>query len=146
VSGTLSHSPADILRYALVSLGLGTLAPTTPWPVFAGQEPSAPDNCITVYDVAGTDSGYVQQGERQEQHGWQVRVRGQDHATGYAKARAVAVALDEDLYQETVTIGASSYLVWSVTRTSDVLSLGLDSPASKRHLFTVNGTICVRQL
>lgn len=144
--GTLTHSPADILRYALASLGLGSLAPASPWPVYAGQEPSSPDDCITVYDVAGTDSGYVQQGERQEQHGWQVRIRGQDHATGYTKARAVAVALDEDLYHLTVTIGAASYLIWSATRTSDVLALGLESPASQRHLFTVNGTICVRQL
>lgn len=145
--GALAHSPADIVRKLLIVLELGSeQASGEPWPVFAAGEPDKPDSAITVYDTTGVKQGRIMQGETQERHGVQVRIRAANHTGGYGKARAIAVALDEDVYQETVTIGNARYLVHSISRTSDVLALGKESPNSKRSLFTVNGTVMVRQI
>lgn len=114
------------------------------WPVFVGLEPSSPDNCITVYDTVGEKNGRVMTtGEMQLHHGIQVRIRAVDHPTGFTKARAIAVALDEEVYGADVFIDdgqrpASTYRVHSYTRRSGVFALGDESPNSKRQLFTVN--------
>lgn len=149
MSGSLAHSPADVVRRLVIGLGHGT-APAIPpgaWPVYIGTEPSAPDDCVTVFDTEGRIVGAVQHnGEVQEYHGIQVRVRAADYATGYAKARAIAVALDTDVERDAVTVGAGSYCACSVTRTSDVVSLGLDRPQGRRQVFTFNALANVRQL
>jgi Bacteriophage minor capsid protein len=145
VPGLLSHAPAQILRRVLVAQGHGADPPAGPWPCYCPMEPDQPDNCVTVAGTAGTDHGRTMiDGERQEFHGVQVRVRASDPLTGYAKARALAVALD-GLLRVAVTLGTTPYLLHAVTRTSDVLELGTDAPRSKRHLYTINARFTVRQ-
>lgn len=147
MSGSLTHSPANIIRYLLISEGLGTL-PTDSgsWPVYYSNEPGTPDSVITLYDTAGRIDGHSQiDGRVIEHHGIQVRVRCANPENGYAKARAIAVALDEDVSFSGVTISTSTYTVYAVTRSSDVLSLGKETPTSKRNLFTVNATVALRQ-
>jgi len=141
MAGSLAHSPADILRYSLIALGLGAdptaVSPT--WPIYVGAEPNVPDNVITLYDTEGRSDGRMNPtGERAEHHGIQVRVRAINHTTGYAKARAIAVALDESIVLTTVTISGTTYLIHAVSRTSDVIPLGKDVSTSKRSLFTIN--------
>lgn len=144
--GTLTHSPADVLRRALIDLGLGSAPPATPWPVYASSEPSSPENVITVYDTEGRDEGREMiLGERQERHGFQIRVRAGTHTEGYTKARAIAVALDEVVYMRAVSIEGIAYLIWAISRTSDVISLGTNVTSSKRQVFTINGTVSLRQ-
>ena len=148
--GPLNHSPADVLRWALVQHG--TVTDPTPatlqaWPCYASAEPDAPDDCATVYDTDGVGHGRDHvTGERQEHHGAQVRVRSATHAAGYAKASAVAAALDTGLYRESVTVGGSNYLLHAATRTTGVISLGADVPGSRRFIFTVNAILAVRML
>jgi hypothetical protein len=150
--GTLLYSPADVIRQMFIDLQQGSdPAGNTAWPVYAADEPSTPDNVITVYDTDGRDDGRTMpDGERQEHHGFQVRVRADDHPTGYAKARAIAVALDQSVTQRSVNLaggqGTHGYVVWSVSRTSDVLALGKEAPDSRRKLFTVNGVAHIRQV
>lgn len=145
---SLLHSPADIIRTMLIDLSLGTApSDSLTWPVYVSQEPSLPDNCITVYDTTGTDDGHTQpDGELQERHGIQVRIRSVDHPTGWTKSRAIAVALDEEVYRELVTIGASLYRVHAIARSPGPISLGKQTPDTKRDLFTINATVSVRQL
>ena len=147
--GILTHSPADVVRRVLIALGLGTdpsLSPQQSWPVFSDGEPDRPDSVITVYDTAGKRKGRTMtDGEVQEYHGIQIRIRSSAHSAGYLKARALAIALDGDVYQETVTIGSKTYLIHQLSRTSDVLRLGKESPVSKRCLFTINALAMVRQ-
>ena len=150
--GTLTHSPGDVVRWLMVSLGLGadpTVTPYGSWPVFQAVEPSGlnvPDNCLTVYDTAGRDGGREQvQGERSEHHGIQVRVRSATHNVGYTKARALAVAFDQTVYQNNVTISSQRYLVHCLTRTSDVLYIGFEAPTSKRTIFTINAVAALWQ-
>ena len=145
--GTLTHSPADVLRDLLIGLAVGT-APSAAgnWPIFVAGEPDTPDNCITVYDTAGTLEGRSMiDGEKQEHHGIQIRVRANDYPTGYTKARTVATTLDTSVYQNSASIGASVYVVQSVSRTTDVIPLGKENPLSKRDLFTINALVSLTQ-
>lgn len=149
--GDLDHSPADVIRKVIVQLTLGVVPSYangvyngSPWPVFAGGEPDKPDSSITVYDTSGVDHGRLMHGERSEHHGVQVRIRSAAHTAGYAKARAIAVGFDEDVSFMTVTIGSTSYTVWAITRTSDVLDIGKE-PGTNRDLFTVNAIVSLRK-
>lgn len=146
MSGLLTHSPADIVRYALVSLGLGVLPPATGWPIYVGQEPPSPDEVLTLYDTTGRDQGRVMySGERQTMEGIQVRARSRTHVSGWTKLQAVAIALDKDIYDATVTIGAATYLLHSVSRTGNVLAPGKENLVSELSIFTVNALVSVRQ-
>lgn len=145
--GPLTHSPADVVRRLLIGLGLGNDPPAEPWPMYVGGEPTVPDNVITLYDMLPRLHGReMVTGERQLHHGVMVRVRGTDYNVAYAKANAIAVALDEGVYQETVTISPSRYLVHAADRTGDVLALNKESFETKRSLFTVNALVSLRQV
>lgn len=130
----------------MIDLTLGNVHTSTNWPVFATNEPSDPDNCITVYDATGENNGRTMpDGEQQTKHAFQVRVRAVTHAVGFAKANAIAIALDEDVYQETVHVDSTTYLVHAVSQRGDILSLGKGNTADRRSLFTINGLVVVRQ-
>jgi hypothetical protein len=145
MSGLLNHSPADIVCQLLISLGLvddplGT-GTATGWEGYVSNESSVPDNVVTVYDTQGKPDGRVMtSGEQQEHHGFQLRVRGADAQVGFAKARALAVALDQTVLRNSVTLGTSTYLVQAVSRTGEVIPLGTE-PGTSRELFTINATI-----
>ena len=148
MSGSLSHSQAKVVQYLLFDLSAASCSDprdNTSWPVFAHNEPNSPDNCVTVYDTQGVHQGKTQfDGEVQERHGIQIRVRAMNGATGRAKARQIAVALDP-LKQKTVSVEAEgTYVICSFTRTSDVISLGKE-PGTDRSIFTVNFTLGLRQ-
>ena len=84
-------------------------------------------------------------GQVQEHPGIQVRVRGVSHPIGYAKAKAIATALDESVSYAGVSINGASYRIHAVSRTSDVLDWGKDVPRSNLNIFTVNATVSIRQ-
>lgn len=145
MSGTLNHSQAEIIRQLLIDLGLGSSA--SAWPVYYSNEPDTPDNCITVYNKVGSVQGRTHDnGETQEHHGVQVRVRSITHSVGYLKARRIAEAFDTQVRLEVVTVDTDEYLVHAITRNSDVFSIGFESPTSRRRLFTVNAVVSIRLL
>jgi hypothetical protein len=148
--GSLVHSPADILRYLLIAKGVGVTPVANPsntaWPIYAHNEPDGPDNCITVFDVQGKKSGRTMvDGEVQEHHGFQVRIRSSLSTDGYTKARSIAIVMDEQVYQEPISVSSSHYCVHSITRTSDVIPLGKEATTpSKRSICVINGIIMLR--
>ncbi len=145
---TLIHSPADIIRYMFVNLGLGTLPENGGlWPIHVGGEPSTPDKVITVYDTTGVGQGRIMfSGEIIGPQGIQVRIRAPDHVTGWLKADAVQTSMAEEVYQESVTIDGTEYLVHALVRIGDVMVLGNESPTSKRKLFTINAQVQVKDV
>lgn len=147
MTGSLTHSPADVVRQLLIDLGHGTIpSGGGSWPVFVSQEPNSPDSVITVYDTTERQDGRTMvDGERQEHEGIQVRIRDPDHAGGYTKAHAIAIALDTFASPTSVTIGSSVYQLWAATRVSGPIALGKETPNSKRNLFTINATVTLRQ-
>lgn len=155
--GQLNHSPSRIIKQFFIDEGLGSDPDTDlggEWPVYRGREPDRPDSLIRVHDTEGTAEGYTQgDSERQERHGVQVLVRSVNDDIGYLKARTLALALDGiTRYHLTVDADGTGtadagarYQITSVTRTSDVIPLGSDTPQGKRLLFTVNALVSVRQ-
>lgn len=153
-AGTLANSPAEIVQWLLIKLGLATdpaNTSTQPWPAYSTGEPSSPDNCITVYDTTGQDFGRSQlDGEVLYHHGFQVRVRASEHPAGWIKANAIRIKLSGGVRQVVVSIPPdgtkSSYLVYNINRIGPVLTLGKETPQSRRSLFTLNAMLVVRQL
>jgi len=144
--GTLTHSPADILRWCLIDLGHGT-APSDglAWPVSVGGELATPDNAVTIYDTQGVGHGRTNPDrERQEHHGVQVRVRGINQLVGYQKARQIAIALDGEIELTPVVRDSSDFTIHAVTRTTDVIALGRE-PEGKRWIFTINAIASIRE-
>ncbi len=143
-TSSLTHSPAEIIRAVLLQLGLGT-DPTpwasgigNPWPVFASGEPNTPDDCITCYDTVGVDHGQSMVDlELYVHYGVQIRVRSNDHRTGWVKANDVREQASK-FGQQSITIDGSVYLVWAVAKMGQVLPIGKETPTSKRSLFTLN--------
>jgi hypothetical protein len=149
VSVALTHSPADVLRWALVQMGAGadpTELPLGGWPVYCAGEPDAPDHCLTVYDTTPqADGRAMPTGETFQHYGIQVRVRSSTHAEGWAKADLLRRTLDEDVYDEFVRVGAHAYLVKSVSGTQ-LLTLGRNAPSTSRFVFTINCKVTIRPL
>lgn len=150
MSGPLKNSPAEVIATTLLAMGLGsspTSNPVQAWPIFATNEPSGPDNCITVYDTEGIKDGRTMiDGEVQLHHGFQIRVRSLDHSTGYQKANAIAIAIDEQVNQMDVTISPNVYIVWAISRKGDVIPLGTEGGKSKRSLFTINAIVALQEI
>jgi hypothetical protein len=136
----LLHSPADILRYLMIDLELGTLPEDEDtWPIFCSSQPNLPDDHVTSIDTQGRENGRIMfSGEYEEYHGVQVRVQAKNHSTGYAKLRRIALTLDQGVRNKYVSISPALYLIDSVHRTSLIVADGKDVPKSKRSLFTLN--------
>lgn len=148
MSQLLDHSPADILRYLLISLGVvSDPTPAADWPCYCSQEPNSPDRVVTTFDADGRILGREQlDGGLLERFGVQIRIRSNRHTDGWAKADAIRRELDREILRETIVVGSSTYCVQSFRRTSGVIDLGKEVGASKRHLFTINGLLTVEKI
>lgn len=139
------HSASEIIAALLVARGLGSVpvsvSPQSEWPVYIEDEPSDPDNVVTVYLTSSDDHGRVMEGERQVHFGVQIRIRSTTFSVGHLKARAIALDLDE-VYQQNVMVADQSYTVHSVNRTTDVTSIGPELD-SHRRLFTINALVSI---
>jgi len=144
----VTHSAADVTRWYLIAAGVGTDPHEAgSWPVFAGHEPSTPDNCITVYDTDGPNSGRSMiDGEVFGFEGVQVRVRSKDYPTGYGKLRLILVALAESVYQTVVAVGTDRYVVHAYDQITNPIPIGRETPTSSRQVFTGNVIMTYRQL
>jgi hypothetical protein len=147
MSGLLTYSPADMVRRLLVALGQGTLPVSeTTWPIYASNEPDTPDNCITVYDTAGKTNGRVHNtGEVQEHHGIMIRIRAVDFTTGWSKAGLISNCIDTSVLNNSLSLDGKTFIIYSITRTGNVLSIGKESPTSRRNLFSLNAVVALRQ-
>ncbi len=164
MSTPLTHSPADVLRHALVNAG-SALSPvvTLPsaggaWPIFVDAEPDKPDSCITIYNTVGIiNARSMIDGEMYEHQGIQVRVRDANSQEAYRETKVLANALDETILLDQVVIGYTTtsggitttgdatYTLYAVSRKGGILSLGKESPKSKRNLYTINAIMALTQ-
>lgn len=145
------HTGANIVREMLVALGLGNM-PSNPnahtWPITVAQEPTAPDNAITVYDTTPMPQGRLQPtGKFIDHAGFMVQVRCSDSQQGKIKIDAIMTALMESVKRTTVTVsdkyGTAAYLVTAVTKRSGPNTLGRDEGNQNRFLFTLNCTASI---
>lgn len=143
MAGLLNHTPADIMSWLLVGLGVGgdsTKSPLPSWPVYSGVEPNSPDNCITVKGTTDVDDMRTFEGERQLHYGVQIRIRSTTEKIGYARALLIATTLDTvaGVGVVTPTPNVNTYWITVVNVKNGVLQLGIDNPSTKRYLFTIN--------
>lgn len=145
MSGSLDHAQCEIIRKLLIDLGQAANSQTVDWSIFSYSEPNTPDNCITVYNTTGTTQGAFQtSGEVQEFHGIQIRLRGNNKKTAFAKANDIFVALS-GVQMRTVTVESANYTIASVRPTANVIDLGNETPDSKRRIFTINAITALHQ-
>jgi hypothetical protein len=145
LSNLLPDSPEEVIRQVLIELEVGVFpgippAPVGTWPIYATSEPNLPDNVITCYDTAGQDDGREMiTGTLDQHYGIQIRVRSQDHPTGWTKIAAIRQLLATQVDRMIVTLASNqSYTVFAVVKIKQILSIGKDVPNSKRSLFTLN--------
>lgn len=152
--GLLKRSPANIVQYMLVDMGLGVAdaSGTAVWPVFAGDEPDNPDRVLTIYDTSGVLTGReMSESEMQGMYGLQFRARARDYPTCYEKLMAVAIAMDL-VYYRRVNIQAQTYLVHDVKRLDNPLHLPLPNRTGKpplnsdRKIFVFNALVSLKQV
>lgn len=151
MSTYLDHDAADIVRYLLIDIGLGTdPSDNGLWPIYDQSQNDKTDNAIFCFDTEGVTHGRnMVTGEIQQYYGVQVMVRCNRRNDGKAKAKAIEYALDRTVRLNTVSIAqdtgtaTSNYTVWSFKRTSQLLPLGTDIPNGKRYLWTINGIVAV---
>jgi len=147
------HSPAEICRQLLIDLKLCAdpdVSNGNDWPVYTGQEPDGigiTDECVTVYDATwradGRDMGA---GETYWHYGVQIRLRARLQPAGWLKARAIQVALDQNVDMAKVIVnagGPAAYIIQAVTGTA-VMYIGQDVPKTKRHIHTMNPLLAIR--
>lgn len=150
MSGTYNHAPAQIAIAFLRLKGVvSDPEDEADWPCYYDLEPDKPDNCVTVFGEEGQLQGRIQiSGEVLLRPTFQVRVRCAPHqiAEGYRKAAACARAFDRESRRVYVPMGEDTYLVHSISRMSDVWSLGAEGTASRRRIFVVNASMSLRLL
>ena len=64
---------------------------------------------------------------------------------GYAKANAIFVALGKVDNGPVTMEDSTTYTIHSIMCTGNVISVGKESPSSKRSLFTVNAMLTIYQ-
>jgi hypothetical protein len=143
------HRPADIIRWLLIDLGVGTDPEDgDDWPIYVSNEPDEPDSCITIYDTAGQVDGRSQiDGEIYEHYGFMIRVRGVKSRGVYPRASLIAQQMAENVRMETVVIdgGDERYLVHAINRKGGMNDLGKETPTSERNIVTINAIAAIHR-
>jgi len=147
----LRASPASIIAaYIIEELGKGMTVPSDgdTWPLYICHMPDGVNvetNCGAVYDTAGTQEVRSMTGEWPEHQGIQLRIRARDYETGYEKIEDIANALDEIAWVD-FEIGDLEYRIFNVSRTSPIVSLGVEPGTVRRFSFTINFLLTIREL
>jgi len=95
---------ATILQ-AETSLVLGT-------DLFINKEPASPDNCVTIFDVAGGPSEMALDASNYQQPSIQLRVRNKTQLTGSTLCNTLVAALDGMGNEE---VGTTTYMIIYLT-------------------------------
>lgn len=147
-----THSPAHILRTALIQAGVGVATETLNpgavpvWPLSIGHLPKTPDNAMCVYDTTGKPDGRLMgTGETIQHPGFQIRVRSNSYQAAWSKISELQGTLNA-LVRRSVMIDGVSYSILSVTQTGSPLSLGQDADAARRDQLTLNGTLTIKEI
>jgi len=169
--GLLYHSAATVIKYLLIGAGHGSASLSgDSWPIFVGNEPSTPDEVITLYARNLFHKGKDHRGEVSEFYGLDLRLRASEYALGDYKILSIKDYLDKvnnvrvDVPSMTsvgVVVPGATYSVANFTRTgtyrgtTHYLHLGKERsqtsgtdivPVSQREIFTFSGKVNLRMI
>ena len=150
-SDVLLRTPATIVgEYIIAVLALMTRPSAgDAWPLYISHLPDN-DNVETdagaIYDTSGNKDGRLMIGPVIQHFGIQIRFRSRDYNTGFEKIEDVAASLDAIL-RATVIMDTEQYRIQNMTRTTPIISLGLEPESTKRRfLFTVNFIASIKEI
>lgn len=135
------NSPANIIRRHLIDRAYG--AATGNWATFVSFLPNDPNQAICIYDTAGRMDGRLMRDGFQIIHpGVQILVRGKTYLETYRKAKTIALYLDTIQGFSVVMAGDAVYLLRNVSRTGDLMPLGVETDGDRRrYLFAINAVL-----
>lgn len=143
----MNHSPAYILAQHLIAEGLvSSPSESGDWPVYVGHMPdgnNVPHNVVAAIDTTPVKDGRLMRtGENIFHPGVQVAVRSTNFNEGFAKAHAIAKAL-ESVANTSVDVESEAYTLLSITQTTGVVLAGQEEGPKRRELFTVNFVVSI---
>jgi hypothetical protein len=135
------NPPSQILRQLLVVAGVLDPAKT-----FLVHVPDVPDDAVGIFDTAGTKDGrLMSNGQTIIHHGVQILLRGRNYPALWDLAVQVAGVCDS-VARMMVVVDSRNYLVHNISRTGDILNLGLDSQGERRrYLLSINAVMTVTE-
>jgi hypothetical protein len=144
----LSHTPSQVLRQAIIDLGLGSDGGST-WPVWATGFIDKPDDAIAVIDTTNVPRGrFMIGGEVQQAYGVQVLVRANDVEEAWLKADQVLEALTQSTHllevvaTDSIGTGSQTYTLFNVNHRSGPLPV--HDPDSDRKMWSLNFVATLR--
>lgn len=171
MSGPLIHSADIVIKYLLIAAGHGsTSLANAAWPIYVGNEPSKPDEVITLYSRNLYHKGKTHRGTVTELFGLDLRLRASEYALGVNKILSIKNFLDqvnnkEVIVPEMVSVGTTvptaTYQISNFSRngvrsgTAQYLYLGKERqqnattdivPVSQREIFTFSGKVGLRMV
>lgn len=123
----MTPAAEDLARY-LGTVGVGTFAGVTGWGIYANDEPTSPDNTITLYDTGGGEPDTEQLDLLRPT--FQVRTRSKVYAEAYNKQEQVRDILTGGRLDTT----RSAFVL--IAMQSDIFPLGKDD--NMRFILTAN--------
>ena len=146
----LQLPPAKILATYIINELVEMTDPSDKdnWPLYISHLPDGSNvktNAGAVYDTTGVNDMRSMTGEWPQHPGIQLRIRSDNYETGYKKIEDIAHLLDE-VANNTIKIDDLEYKIQNVSRTSSIVSLGVESGTRRRFGFTVNFLLSLREL
>ncbi len=143
----LAVSPASILAYYIINSLAKMSDPSTgsAFPLWVSHMQDKPSNAGTIYDTSGILEQRQMSGLVPIHQGILIRIRAISYEIGYAKIEDIASALDE-VFDETVEIDPEEYVIQNISRTTPIVSLGIEGGTKRRYLFTVNFLLTLRKI
>lgn len=147
------HSAAEVIQQYLIDEELGVVwnasrPSTTDYFVYRDTiPPTTPDLVIVVNDIMPSlDGRDMRTGDSIQHPGIMIRVRALNPDSGKVKGNDIQIALDM-IKKTIVTIPSDDkqYLVAAFCLTSGLMYMGQEENKN-RHLFSLNGTITIKEL
>lgn len=145
MTGILNHTPAQVVRQAIIDLVLGTEpSDGLAWPVHDSALGDEPDDALCVFDTEGRQHGrYQTSGTTPEHYGFSLMSRSLNIVDGYVKLKRIMEAFDTQINRTEVTLAADAsagiyetlYRINSISRTGAVRRAGRDG---RRWLHAIN--------
>lgn len=144
MTGSLNHSPAEILYQFLVDSDVIGDHTDASWPSFVNNNPPELDSFIMIKDTAGRTQGKIQvTSETVMKYGVQV-VTTSDQLSSFRKMDEIKEAL-ETVLRELVTIDSDSYTIQAVALSSPIIAMGKDLPEANAFKHSLNVLVSVRR-
>lgn len=143
----LTHSPAHIIQALLIAEGLGiTHSSPGDWKTYRHNIETTADQAIFVIGTTGLlDGREMRGGKVSRHHGLQIKVRALDGERASLKCLQIQSHLTEQVLRTTVAIDDATYMVHSISMTSDMAFLGQEEK-NRRQVFSSNYTATIEEV